>query len=125
MPNNPKWKFPCIECAKPVKSNQKGIECSTCIKWVHLKCTNLTQSQYHSLEANENIPFYCLSCKPRLLYTDVISENAIPSTNSFPSLNTDTDNPITPHPLLHTNMDTSLNPLISISSTSQNDFSFF
>ena len=99
MPNNPKWKFPCIECAKPVKSNQKGIECSTCIKWVHLKCTNLTQSQYHSLEANVNIPFYCLSCKPRLLYTDATSENTIPSTISFPSHNTDidTDNPTIPH----------------------------
>ena len=78
MPNNPKWKYPCIECAKPVKSNQKGIECSICNKWVHLKCTDLTDS----LEANENMPFYCLNCVPRLLYADgLFGNNTLPTTS--------------------------------------------
>ena len=60
----PNWKYPCIVCDKPVKTNQKGIECNTCNKWVHLKCTNLTQPQYTFLEQHENEPFNCLTCNP-------------------------------------------------------------
>ena len=119
MPNHPKWKFPCIECAKPVKSNQKGIECSICIKWVHLKCTNLAQEEYDSLENNANMPFYCLNCKPRLLYTDAIPENTIPSSTSSPStetnLNYTTDDSFSP----------SLNDSISFSDASSANSSDF
>ena len=60
----PNWKYPCLKCTKPVKKNQKGIECNNCVKWVHLKCTNLTEEQYNFLETNENVPFYCLLCEP-------------------------------------------------------------
>ena len=70
----PNWKYPCIECQKPVKSNQKGLECDICKKWVHFKCTDLTQGQFIFLEVNEDIPFYCLVCKPRLLYADAIQD---------------------------------------------------
>ena len=68
----PNWKYPCCQCKKPVKSNQKGLECDSCKKWVHLKCTDLNESQYEILNDNEDLPFYCLDCKPRLLYADVI-----------------------------------------------------
>ena len=113
MPNNPKWKFPCIECAKPVKSNQKGIECTICIKWVHLKCTNLTQDQYDLFETNTNMPFFCLNCKPRLLYTDAISENPTsPSLiSTFP--NTSASSTLS----ILTDIDTSLNSLQDHSSS--------
>ena len=60
----PNWKYPCVKCLKPVKTNQKGLECDTCNKWVHFKCTNLTEAQYSYLEVNGNIPFYCLVCEP-------------------------------------------------------------
>lgn len=39
LPNpGPNYKFPCGVCSKPVKSNQKGIQCETCDKWYHTKC---------------------------------------------------------------------------------------
>ena len=86
----PNWRYPCINCSKLVKTNQKGIECSLCFKWVHLKCTDLTKDQYEYLEANENAPFYCLGCEPRILYADVIFENTTLPTSSppFPDINT-------------------------------------
>ena len=28
-------KGPCVLCAKPVKSNQDGVECFNCAKWYH------------------------------------------------------------------------------------------
>ena len=71
----PNWKYPCVSCTKPVKKNQKGLECNVCKLWVHLKCTDLTETEYKHLETNEDIPFYCIKCKPRTLNADLISEN--------------------------------------------------
>ena len=90
----PNWKYPCLECDKPVKKNQIGIECNICSKWVHLKCTNLNEIQYKYLETNINAPFYCLICKPRLLYTDIINETTFPNTTASPptSILTDIEN---------------------------------
>ena len=82
----PNWKYPCIECKGPVKTNQKGIECNTCKLWVHLKCTNLTEAQYDFLENNENLPFYCCICQIRPSYTDLIFENTEISANLITSL---------------------------------------
>ena len=83
----PNWKYPCISCAKPVKTNQKGLQCNACEKWVHVKCTDLNDVHYDFLEVNEDLPFYCLKCKPRTLYADVIFDN----TNLF-SANNDCSN---------------------------------
>ena len=79
----PNWKYPCVQCAKPVKINQKGIECNSCKIWVHLKCTDLNDTEYNYLEANTSIPFYCLTCKPRTFYADVIFENTTFSENGM------------------------------------------
>ena len=78
------YKYPCIQCkTKPVKSNQKGIQCNTCKKWVHAKCTDLTNAQYDILKADEDLPFFCLICKPRLNYADLIFDQPIVS-NTVP-----------------------------------------
>ena len=71
----PNWKYPCFECRAPVKSNQQGLQCNICKIWVHLKCTEFTEAQYNFLEVNEDIPFFCLDCKPRSLYANEIFEN--------------------------------------------------
>ena len=79
----PNWKYPCLNCNKPVKNNQKGLECNTCKKWIHKKCTDLTDLEYNFLEENENLPFYCLPCHPRPHYADVICENLNIDTNNL------------------------------------------
>ena len=76
----PNWKYPCFECKKPVKCNQRGIQCNDCENWVHFKCTNLSEDQYHFLEINTDEPFYCLKCKPRPLYSDeIFKSSTLPS----------------------------------------------
>ena len=60
----PNWKYPCVKCSKPVKTNQKGIECNICMKWIHLKCTKLSIAQYDYLEGNNDTPFLCYICNP-------------------------------------------------------------
>ena len=83
----PNWKYPCCQCKKPVKSNQKGLECDTCKKWVHFKCMDLTETQYDFLGTNEDFPFYCLNCKPRSHYADLIFGNTILSASDNDNLN--------------------------------------
>ena len=83
----PNWKYPCIKCQKPVKTNQKGLQCNTCNKWLHLKCTDLTLDQYNFLETNINSPFYCLICKPKTLCADGTSTNINLSVSFDSSLN--------------------------------------
>ena len=40
-------KYPCTTCKAPCRSNQSAIECTTCEKWTHLKCTQLSQTEFH------------------------------------------------------------------------------
>ena len=58
-------KYPCTDCNKPVKSNQKAIQCDFCDLWTHLKCTKLTVSEYN-LMSKSNDYFYCDCCEDRL-----------------------------------------------------------
>jgi len=58
-------KHPCTDCNKPVKSNQKAIQCDFCDLWIHLKCTKLTVSEYN-LMSKSNDYFYCDCCEERL-----------------------------------------------------------
>ena len=58
-------KHPCTDCNKPVKSNQKAIQCDFCDLWIHLKCTKLTVSEYN-LMSKSNDCFYCECCEDRL-----------------------------------------------------------
>ena len=81
----PNYRFPCVSCSRPVKSNQKGFQCNSCHKWVHFKCMDLTISQYNFLAKNEDLPFYCLECKPRPRYADTLFENTIITATTTPS----------------------------------------
>ena len=47
-------KHPCTDCNKPVKSNQKAIQCDFCDLWIHLKCTKLTVSEYNLMSKSND-----------------------------------------------------------------------
>lgn len=38
--------YPCGICQKNVHNNQKGIMCSTCKHWIHIKCNGTTIEEY-------------------------------------------------------------------------------
>lgn len=38
-------RFPCRRCDRPVKCNQKGIQCDVCYDWLHVRCINMSESQ--------------------------------------------------------------------------------
>jgi hypothetical protein len=54
-------KFPCGSCAKPVKKNQKGIQCEDCLFWYHIKCINLPVTYYITLSESSD-SWYCSRC---------------------------------------------------------------
>ena len=55
-------RYPCTMCGKPVKSNQRGIECSRCEKWTHAKCCGVSPEEYLRLGECEDELWYCPSC---------------------------------------------------------------
>jgi len=55
------WKFPCGICEKPVKSNDKGIFCDVCQKWLHTRCIGMTDDEYSELQASPD-SWSCKRC---------------------------------------------------------------
>lgn len=45
-------KYPCGICAKAVRSNQRGIQCDNCDKWLHTRCIGLSCDDYAILQSN-------------------------------------------------------------------------
>lgn len=75
-------KFWCINCFSKVKKNQfcsvcmktyksddyntPMINCDYCLKWIHLKCTNISHKEYKKLSninSQDKIEFCCYSCE--------------------------------------------------------------
>ena len=61
---NPKpLKNPCGKCSKPVRKNQRGIQCeeTVCEQWHHIKCINLPVVEYERLSSTSE-SWYCKLC---------------------------------------------------------------
>jgi len=62
-------KFPCSICNFEVKHNHKAIYCTTCKKWVHIKCNGTSIDDYKQMMKSNlenpdlvNSEWECLSC---------------------------------------------------------------
>ena len=56
-----KIKDKCLKCKKPVSSRQNKTNCNLCKKVLHLKCTELTKSQFQSYQKGKLL-FNCIYC---------------------------------------------------------------
>ena len=56
---NPGPIFPCSVCAGNVTWRGKSVQCCTCSKWVHLRCSQLSLSNFRALGSS-----YSWSCPP-------------------------------------------------------------
>ena len=43
--------FPCGICCKNVLRNQRSLHCHMCLHSIHIKCTDMTISEYHTKTA--------------------------------------------------------------------------
>ena len=39
-------KFPCTVCGRVVSSNQQGVECTKCERWMHAGCGGISVTEY-------------------------------------------------------------------------------
>ena len=56
---NPGLIFPCSVCAGNVTWRGKSVQCCTCSKWVHLRCSQLSLSKFRALDSSHS-----WSCPP-------------------------------------------------------------
>ena len=57
----PRYRFPCKECDKPVRSDQKGILRDICNFWFHIRCIGMNDNIYYSLASSDE-NWTCFGC---------------------------------------------------------------
>ena len=74
------FKYPCIECARPVKSNNKAVLCVACLNWIHLSCSELDNDFFES-----TADWICDKCILRELpFSEWIETNEVSQTCQSP-----------------------------------------
>ena len=58
---NPGPIFPCSVCTENVTWRGKSVQCCTCSKWVHLRCSQLSLSNFRALRSSHS--WSCFSCR--------------------------------------------------------------
>ena len=62
--NNPRPRFPCFICHLEV--GRDSLQCSTCLKWVHFRCSSLTRADFRTICATGTAgDWRCPSCCPQ------------------------------------------------------------
>ena len=51
---NPGPIFPCSVCTENVTWQGKSVQCCTCSKWVHLRCSQLSFSKFRTLDSSHS-----------------------------------------------------------------------
>ena len=51
----PQFKYPCGNCGKLVKANQRGIQCDSCNLWYHIHCMQMCSEVYQGLEHSSSV----------------------------------------------------------------------
>lgn len=60
----------CVTCNKVAED--EAVECQWCAKWQHIKCANLSKSEYDLLSnCSDQIVFFCSVCIPQHLKNSV------------------------------------------------------
>ena len=54
---------PCGICHKNIPDHHKSVFCNNCNLWVHIKCNNISNSEYEELQNEaDDVPWFCLKC---------------------------------------------------------------
>lgn len=52
----------CRACNKTIGKVQKAISCDNCLRWTHLKCSDMTEKTYNACR-NTEFPWICNTCR--------------------------------------------------------------
>ena len=81
---NPGPIFPCSVCAGNVTWRGKSVLCSTCSKWVHLRCSQLSLSKFRALGSSHS--WSCLPCRNTVTPSSDSSDTYTSTVQSGPRL---------------------------------------
>ena len=81
---NPGPIFPCSVCARNVTWQGKSVQCCTCSKWVHLRCSQLSLSNFRALSSSHS--WSCLPCRNTVTPTSDSSDTYTSTVQSGPLL---------------------------------------
>ena len=94
---NPGPIFPCSVCTGNVTWQGKSMQYCTCSKWVHLRCSQLSLSQFRALGSSR---FW--SCPPRRITVTPSSDSSDMYTSTVQSIPAPANAALSPHPCLQT-----------------------
>ena len=58
----------CRGCGKTVKENHRALTCDTCLRWIHLPCSDLSLKAYNKYKTQKEFAWICNLCRsPELL----------------------------------------------------------
>ena len=57
--------FVCPNCNVEVKDNEEALECDTCFKWRHKRCTSVTDEVYAHIDTT-GADWVCSECSPEI-----------------------------------------------------------
>ena len=55
-------KHPCMVCKCPVHANHRALKCDICKSWGHIKCVNITLSEYKNMCNVNDFDWTCPVC---------------------------------------------------------------
>ena len=94
---NPGPIFPCSVCVGNVTWWGKSVQCCTCSKWVHLRCSQLSLSKFRALGSSHS--WSCLPCRNTMTPSSDSSDTYTSTVQSGPP---STDAALSRHPRLQT-----------------------
>ena len=94
---NPGPIFPCSVCTGNVTWQGKSVQCCACSKWVHLRCSQLSLSQFRALGSSHS-----WSCPPCRLTVTPSSDSSNMYTSTVQSSPASANAALSPHPRLQT-----------------------
>ena len=86
----PTFKFPWARCEKPVKSNQKGLQCDSCDQWFHCACEHVPTETYLALGNCED-SWYCARRSLLPLSGSLFESPSVSHHGAWPSCGSDGD----------------------------------
>ena len=81
---NPGPIFPCSVCAGNVTWRGKTVQCCTCSNWVHIRCLQLSLSNFRALGSSHS--WSCLPCRNTVTPSSDSSDTYTPTVQSGPPL---------------------------------------
>ena len=94
---NPGPIFPYSVCAGNVTWRGKSVQCCACFKWVYLRCSQLSLSQFRAL-----ISSHSWSCPPCQITVTPSSDSSDMYTSTVQSIPASANTALSPHPRLQT-----------------------